>query len=105
MKSKAWTSRYTVKKAITWNRESKTLGHSSRQAGAQIAMMKIEAIIQPSRFESVKEALEENRRRLKSRLVKLLAGADAPKRLTLATEWLRLDCGGTGQIIDWIESV
>jgi hypothetical protein len=50
-------------------------------------------------------ALEDNRRRLKSRLVKLLAGADAPKRLTLATEWLRLDCGGTGQIIDWIESV
>ena len=59
MKSKASTSRYTVKKVITWNRESKTLGHSSRQAGAQIPMMKIEAIIQPSRFESVKEALAE----------------------------------------------
>ena len=59
MKSKAWTSRYTVKKVITWNRESETLGHSSRQAGAQVPMMKIEAIIQPSRFESVKEALAE----------------------------------------------
>ena len=59
MKSKASTSRYTVKKVITWNRESKAVGHSSRQAGAQIPMMKIEAIIQPSRFESVKEALAE----------------------------------------------
>jgi len=56
---KASTSRCTVKKGITWNRESKILGHSSQQAGAEIRMMKIEAIIQPSRFESVKEALAE----------------------------------------------
>jgi nitrogen regulatory protein P-II 1 len=32
---------------------------SKRLAGAEIRMMKIEAIIQPSRFESVKEALLE----------------------------------------------
>jgi nitrogen regulatory protein P-II 1 len=31
----------------------------SRDAGAQIFMMKLEAIIQPSRFESVKDALRE----------------------------------------------
>ena len=59
MKSKVWTSPCTVKKVITWSRENKYFGHSSQPAGAEIRMMKIEAIIQPSRFESVKEALAE----------------------------------------------
>jgi nitrogen regulatory protein PII len=34
-------------------------GKTSGNAGAQIFMMKLEAIIQPSRFESVKDALRE----------------------------------------------
>jgi nitrogen regulatory protein P-II 1 len=34
-------------------------GTGSKHAGAQIFMMKLEAIIQPSRFESVKDALRE----------------------------------------------
>ena len=34
-------------------------GRISQNAGAQIFMMKLEAIIQPSRFESVKDALRE----------------------------------------------
>jgi nitrogen regulatory protein P-II 1 len=34
-------------------------GTTSGNAGAQIFMMKLEAIIQPSRFESVKDALRE----------------------------------------------
>ena len=50
-------------------------------------------------------ALEDNRRRLKSRLVKLLAGAVAPDRLTLATEWPRVDDGGMEEIQRWIDSV
>jgi nitrogen regulatory protein P-II 1 len=36
-----------------------TGGKRSGNAGAQIFMMKLEAIIQPSRFESVKDALRE----------------------------------------------
>jgi nitrogen regulatory protein P-II 1 len=39
--------------------ESQVRGSTSGNAGAQIFMMKLEAIIQPSRFESVKDALRE----------------------------------------------
>jgi nitrogen regulatory protein P-II 1 len=46
-----------VKKDITWKAKSAVDGYL--EAGAQIRMMKIEAIIQPSRFESVKESLLE----------------------------------------------
>ena len=50
-------------------------------------------------------ALEDNRRRLKSRLLTLLDGERAPERLTLATEWPRIDDGGLEKIAEWIESV
>jgi nitrogen regulatory protein P-II 1 len=49
-----------VKKDITWKVDANGRhGGEQREAGAQIRMMKIEAIIQPSRFESVKDALLE----------------------------------------------
>ena len=56
---RVWTSRSTVKKRITSSREG-VLGMTARQCqalgGAETSMMKLEAIIQPSRFESVKDA-------------------------------------------------
>lgn len=48
-------------------------------------------------------ALEDNRRRLKRRLQKLLlAGHAVPERLHLATEWPRVGEGGLDLIRDWI---
>jgi RecA-family ATPase len=52
-------------------------------------------------------ALEDNQRRLKRRLTKLLPsmGGVWPKRLTLATQWRRLDQGGVEDIKSWYSSV
>jgi hypothetical protein len=52
-------------------------------------------------------ALEDNRRRLQKRIDKLipLLSADWPARLTLATEWRRLDDGGVEDIAEWAASV
>lgn len=47
-------------------------------------------------------ALEDNRRRLKSRLEKLLHGGQAPSDLYLATDWPRLDKGGDGSLRNWV---
>jgi hypothetical protein len=49
-------------------------------------------------------ALEDNRKRLKSRLQKLLGEAKAPPRLTLATKWPRTDEGGLEKIVEWVKS-
>jgi hypothetical protein len=52
-------------------------------------------------------ALEDNRRRLQRRLTKYF-GADRtswPARLTLATEWARLDRGGVAELREWCGSV
>jgi hypothetical protein len=51
--------------------------------------------------------LEDNQRRLKRRVTKLLGafGGDWPARLTLATEWRRLDEGGVEDIEAWCGSV
>jgi hypothetical protein len=49
-------------------------------------------------------AMEDNRRRLKRRLAKLLAGTAAPSRLTLATEWPRIGFGGLEQIGEWMDA-
>ncbi len=48
-------------------------------------------------------ALEDNERRLQSRLKKLLIGGDAPEALALTTEWLRLDEGGLVNLEAWLE--
>jgi hypothetical protein len=50
-------------------------------------------------------ALEDNQRRLKKRLDKILQGADAPERLHLHTEWRRMDQGGLEDLEVWIKSV
>jgi hypothetical protein len=52
-------------------------------------------------------ALEDNQRRLKRRIAKLLfsLGGEWPKRLTLATQWRRLDQGGVEDIKSWCSSV
>jgi biotin operon repressor len=47
-------------------------------------------------------ALEDTKRRLKDRLLKLLKGAEAPSRLTITNEWPRLDDGGLDWIRDWL---
>jgi hypothetical protein len=49
-------------------------------------------------------ALEDNKRRLKRRISKLLAGREWPHRLTLATQWRRLDAGGAEDIISWCKA-
>jgi hypothetical protein len=48
-------------------------------------------------------ALEDNKRRLKSRMAKLLAGAPSPSNLVLVPEWPRLDQGGLEAIEQWIK--
>jgi hypothetical protein len=51
--------------------------------------------------------LEDNKRRLKRRVTKLLSsfGNEWPQRLTLATKWRRLDQGGVEDIEGWCDSV
>lgn len=49
-------------------------------------------------------ALEDNKRRLKNRLAKLLGDAPPPERLTLATAWPRMDEGGIEEIQKWIDA-
>ena len=48
-------------------------------------------------------ALEDNHRRLRKRLEKLLEG-DAPERLHIATEWPRMDEGGDEALGRWLEA-
>ena len=52
-------------------------------------------------------ALEDNRRRLQKRIDKLISpfGTEWPARLTLATQWRRLDSGGAEDIANWAASV
>jgi hypothetical protein len=47
-------------------------------------------------------ALEDNKRRLHTRLGKLMAGRPAPANLHMATEWPRLDEGGVEWLNDWV---
>ena len=49
-------------------------------------------------------ALEDNQRRLKKRLDKVLQGAPWSQRLQLHTEWRRLDQGGLEDIREWCAS-
>lgn len=49
-------------------------------------------------------ALEDNRRRLRKRLEKLLAGGEAPERLHIATEWPRMNEGGEEALKRWLEA-
>jgi hypothetical protein len=48
-------------------------------------------------------ALEDGKRRLKTRLTAVLGGEAAPTGLTLATEWPRFDQGGLGLIEAWLD--
>jgi RecA-family ATPase len=48
-------------------------------------------------------ALEDNERRLKSRISKLLASSKWPERLTLATQWKRLNEGGVHDLKEWMK--
>jgi hypothetical protein len=51
-------------------------------------------------------ALEDNERRLKNRIRKVLPGSSAwPERLTLSTKWRRLNAGGVQYIADWASHV
>jgi hypothetical protein len=50
-------------------------------------------------------ALEDNQRRLRNRIFKILAGDSWPIRLTLTTKWRRLDAGGVADAKDWAASV
>jgi hypothetical protein len=47
-------------------------------------------------------ALEDNKKRLKKRLQKILNGAAAPDQLHLHTEWPRLDEGGAERLDAWL---
>jgi hypothetical protein len=49
-------------------------------------------------------ALEDNERRLKNRITKILGGGTPwPQRLTLSTKWRRLNAGGVQDIADWAD--
>jgi len=48
-------------------------------------------------------ALEDNRKRLRKRLKKILDGRAAPERMHLHTEWPRLDEGGAELLDEWLE--
>jgi AAA domain len=50
-------------------------------------------------------ALEDNERRLKKRIDKVVQSAKAPERLQFHTEWKRMDQGGLEDIEAWIKSV
>src|SRR5262245_10860712 len=52
-------------------------------------------------------ALEDNQRRLRSRIERILSasGQTWPERLTLATKWNRLDAGGVADAKEWVASV
>jgi hypothetical protein len=52
-------------------------------------------------------ALEDNPRRLKRRIARILSSRDVPwpERLHLANEWRRLDSGGVDDLREWAESV
>lgn len=47
-------------------------------------------------------ALEDTLRRLQDRLLKLMQGEQAPERLTIFTEWPRLDDNGLKWLRDWV---
>ena len=47
-------------------------------------------------------ALEDNERRLKNRITRLLANSKWPERLTLVTKWNRLNQGGVHDLKEWI---
>lgn len=49
-------------------------------------------------------ALEDTKRRLKDRLLKLLQGEEAPSRLTIFTEWPAMDDIGLDWLQKWLES-
>lgn len=49
-------------------------------------------------------ALEDNRRRLRKRLAKLLTESPAPKNLAIATQWPRLGDGGSEEIGQWLDA-
>jgi hypothetical protein len=48
-------------------------------------------------------ALEDNPRRLQTRLRMLLGDSPAPEGLYIETEWPRLDAGGLDKLIDWLD--
>jgi RecA-family ATPase len=63
--------------------------------------------VRPSQGDAIYLALEDNRRRLQRRVDKLL-GAFAetwPSRLTLSTDWRRMNEGGIDDLRDWCDSV
>jgi hypothetical protein len=63
--------------------------------------------IKPTQGDVLYLALEDNKRRLKKRMTKLLPSPDSiwPDRLTLLTEWRRADDGGLNDIEEWCKSV
>ena len=61
--------------------------------------------ISPTAGDVLYIALEDNPRRLQRRIKRLLGDAVWSQRLTLATEWPRLDKGGVEDIREWMNSV
>lgn len=61
---------------------------------------------EPARGDVLGLFLEDNQRRLKSRIEKLIGrGEAAPERLTLKTEWRLFDAGGLDDISEWCKAV
>lgn len=62
-------------------------------------------VIKPTQGDVIYLALEDNQRRLKRRMAKLLPDSDWPERLILQTEWRRANEGGLDDLSAWCESV
>ena len=60
--------------------------------------------IQVERGDVLYLALEDNERRMKTRLAKCLQGQEAPANFHYATEWRRVDEGGLADLDEWLKA-
>jgi hypothetical protein len=60
--------------------------------------------MKPVQGDALYLALEDNQRRLKKRVDKILQSAAAPEPLEMHTEWRRMDQGGLDDIAEWCEA-
>src|SRR5215203_351091 len=100
-----WVVRGLLSEGVTLLAGKPKLGKSWLALGLGVAVASGGVALGTKRVEQgscLYLALEDNRRRLKLRLGKLLAGKAAPKELHIGTEWLRLDDGGVEQLRAWL---
>lgn len=96
-----WVVPVVLPSGVTFLAGKVKIGKSWMVLGFSIAVATggvVLGTMQAERGEVLYLALEDNKRRLKKRLTKLLNGGLAPDGLHIATEWPRMDEGGVEQI-------